>query len=317
MYWAGIPLLCNCINNNYYILCWRLAAILKDELPSIAVGVFLNGVAFDITHVSTKLLGGSVLCNFNVSLGNVHSGTVSLESLSYEHNTDDRDDGAETCCDKHPLGPFGHFSLSTKILLAAPFLLLPAFFYRLNFKATAWFWWLLAYLLKPAPVGDKAEQQKQALCWPWTNPLEMILIVGPLAALLTSLISHYLNGSSWAAMKDVPYLPLRVLFSMDWADVTPWHWMQWVIVGSGAWMLKIAGNARSQDLNGNWQTYSQSWSKTIRLMTALQRIRALATLALLIMGLGALLLLDQTWREYVTVPDYWVAVLEQFYRRGH
>jgi hypothetical protein len=202
-------------------------------------------------------------------------------------------------------------------LLAAPFLLLPAFFYRLNFKATAWFWWLLAYLLKPAPVGDKAEQQKQALCWPWTNPLEMILIVGPLAALLTSLISHYLNGSSWAAMKDVPYLPLRVLFSMDWADVTPWHWMQWVIVGSGAWMLKIAGNARSQDLNGNWQTYSQSWSKTIRLMTALQRIRALATLALLIMGLGALLLLDQTWREYVTVPDYWVAVLEQFYRRGH
>ncbi len=121
MYWAGIPLLCNCINNNYYILCWRLAAILKDELPSIAVGVFLNGVAFDITHVSTKLLGGSVLCNFNVSLGNVHSGTVSLESLSYEHNTDDRDDGAETCCDKHPLGPFGHFSLSTKILLAAPF----------------------------------------------------------------------------------------------------------------------------------------------------------------------------------------------------
>lgn len=49
-------------------------------------------------------------------------------------------------------------------------------------------------------------------------------------------------------------------------------------------------------------------------MTGLQRLRTLATIALLFMALGALLLQDQTWQAHVSVPESWIAALKQFYR---
>jgi len=49
-------------------------------------------------------------------------------------------------------------------------------------------------------------------------------------------------------------------------------------------------------------------------MTALSRVRRLATVALLVMSLGALLLQDRTWQTYFPVPASWMTALENFYQ---
>jgi hypothetical protein len=193
---------------------------------------------------------------------------------------------------------------------------LPAFLYRLNIKATAWFWWPLAYLLKPAPVADAEGQQKQALCWPWTNPFHKLLIIASVLLVGVSLTLHILDLASWASLKGVSALPLvlKVLLAIGWTHLAPWHWAQWIIAVTGVGMLALAGNARSHDVNGNWREYRQRWPQNIRLMTGLQRLRILAILALLLMGLGALLLLDRSWQAHLPVPESVIRGLEHFYR---
>ena len=79
-------------------------------------------------------------------------------------------------------------------------------------------------------------------------------------------------------------------------------------------MLLLAGNACSHHANGNWTQYRQSWPQNVRLMTALSRVRRLAVVALLVMSLGALLLQDRTWQEYLPVPAGWVSAMEEFYQ---
>jgi hypothetical protein len=200
--------------------------------------------------------------------------------------------------------------------LVGVFLFLPAFLYRLNIKATAWFWWPLAYLLKPAPVADAEGQQKQALCWPWTNPFQKLWIIASVLLVVVSLTLHNLNLASRAALKGVPALPLalKVSLAIDWTHLAPWHWAQWIIAGTGFGMLLLAGNARSHDVNGNWREYRQRWPRNIRLMTGLQRTRTLATIALLLMALGALLLQDWSWQAHLPVPESVIRGLEDFYR---
>ncbi|MBI5772466.1 MAG: hypothetical protein HZA89_01840 [Verrucomicrobia bacterium] len=199
--------------------------------------------------------------------------------------------------------------------LAGVIFFLPAFIYRLNIKATAWFWWPLAYLLKSAPVADAEGQQKQALCWPWTNPFQKLWIIVSVLLTVVSLTLHNLDRAALLEVANLPALPLalKVLLAIDWAHLSPWHWAQWIIAGAGAGMLALAGNARSHDVNGNWREYRQRWPQNIRLMTGLQRLRTLATTALLLMALGALLLQDRTWQTYVSVPGNWLQSLEQFY----
>ncbi len=48
-------------------------------------------------------------------------------------------------------------------------------------------------------------------------------------------------------------------------------------------------------------------------MTLLQRVRALATISLLVMALGALAMQEQFWRAYITVPRLGYTALERFY----
>ena len=200
--------------------------------------------------------------------------------------------------------------------LLAIFWFIPAFLYRLNIKATAWFWWPLAYLLKPAPVADAEGQQKQALCWPWTNPFQKLWIIVSVLLVVVSVAFHNLNLASWSELKGVPALPLalKVSLAINWTQVAPWHWAQWIIAGTGLGMLVLAGNARSHDVNGNWREYRRRWPQNIRLMTGLQRTRTLATIALLLMALGALLLQDRSWQANLPVPESMIRGLEHFYR---
>jgi hypothetical protein len=194
-------------------------------------------------------------------------------------------------------------------------LFFPSFLYRINIKATCWFWWPLALLLKPVPLADEESQRKQALCWPWTNPFQKIVIGGSVLLVLFSLVLHNIRLGAWMDLGKVAALPgaLKVLLAVDWGNYKPWHWAQWIIAVSGLGMLVIAGNARSHVVNGNWETFSQRWPSHIRRMTGLSRIRSLATIILLMMALGALSLANRSWLNWVPVPERWIHAMEKFY----
>ncbi|MEQ1751865.1 MAG: hypothetical protein ABL974_20755, partial [Prosthecobacter sp.] len=195
------------------------------------------------------------------------------------------------------------------------FCFLPAFLYRLNIKATAWFWWPLAYLLKPVEAtSDEAGRQKAALCWPWTDPFQKLLIVGGVGFGLTSLILLSIDLRDWQTLQHIPALtlPVKVMFAIDWRHIMPWHWAQWVIALTGVGMLWLAGQAKSHADTGNWGDYATGFPQKLWLMTGLVRVRSLATLALLLMGAGALLLLQEPfWQPHV--PPTWVRALKVFY----
>lgn len=199
------------------------------------------------------------------------------------------------------------------LIIVSSFLFLPTFLYRLNIKATSWFWWPLAFLLRPAPPPDAESQAKQALCWPWTNPFQKSWIVVSVVLVLLSLVLHSIDRESWVAWNKVPAIPLalKVSLAIDWQHIALWHWAQWVIAASGAIMLALAGNARSHDVNGNWEEYRRSSPHAITWMTLLQRVRALATISLLVMALGALAMQEQFWRAYIAVPETWIRALER------
>lgn len=195
-------------------------------------------------------------------------------------------------------------------------LFFPSAIYRFNIKATAWFWWPLAYLLTPVPKGGADSREKQALCWPWTNPFQMLLIgVGAVLA-IASVTLHYINLKEWSKLGHIPALPLplKVSLALDWSHIAPWHWAQWITGGAGLAMLWVAGNARSHDINGNWSEIQAHWLRWIRLMTGLQRVRTLAVVALLLMGLGALLLQEPSLLSRINVPAEWIVALKHFYR---
>ena len=195
--------------------------------------------------------------------------------------------------------------------------MLPAFLYRLNIKATAWFWWPLAYMLKPAPAASAEGAQRQALCWPWSNPAQRLLIGLSIGLALLSLVLHWLVATSRIQSGLVTSVPMAVRVSLGWgwARLAPWHLALWIIAAAGAGML-LAGNACSHHANGDWSQYRQRWPQNIRWMTALSRVRRVATVALLVMSFGALLLQDQdrTWQKYVPVPAGWVTTLEGSYQ---
>ncbi len=192
---------------------------------------------------------------------------------------------------------------------------LPALIYRLNIKATAWFWWPLAYLLRPAPVADAESQQKQALCWPWTNPFQTFMIGVSALVVVASLLLTGFNLTAWMESQDLMavHVLVKAVAAVDWHSYQPWHWAQWIIAGCGIGMLWIAGEAVGNDTTGNWKKFSKKWPTYNRLMIGLRRIRTLATIALLIMGLGALSLVSRGWMNYVPVPDGMIQAMEQFY----
>ena len=78
-------------------------------------------------------------------------------------------------------------------------------------------------------------------------------------------------------------------------------------------MLALAGNARSHDVNGNWEQFRLSSPYSLKMMTWLQRMRMLATISLLLMAMGALAMQERFWLEYVAVPESWVMAMERFY----
>lgn len=314
-------------------ICMMMLLIsVNDALGSTVIGVFyglITGIASGI-----GLAGRALLIRVAATFSHLVEGIWRLPSNWKENNllTDsmlpaellpgirdhDQDltfDGMVRGLSKEP-GFFDMRDIERAFdLMSACFYFFPAFLYRLNIKATAWFWWPLAYLLEPPRLSDVQGQQKQALCWPWTNPFQRMLILLSILLMLVSVVLHNTDmGSSeaWGKLQELP-LPLKVSLAIGWINLGPWHWAQWTIAGTGILMLAIAGNAHSHNVNGNWYEYRWRWSRHIHVMTYLQRLRALSTLALLIMAFGGLLLQYPSWLWFGPVPEYWRATLDRVY----
>ena len=198
-------------------------------------------------------------------------------------------------------------------LVAVPFFL-PAFLYRLNIKATCWFWWPLAYLQKPVPQANKSSAQKQALCWPWDDPWQRLLIFVPAVLMCAVLIDRYSDFEMWQQYKnaDAVPVPLKLILGMQWSHLPPWHVAMVFIASSGLGMLAISGAACSHKRNDNWDSYAQSgMSKHLWLMNALTKVRSLATGTFLILGLGMCLISFPEWRQ--RVPDAVMLRMDRFY----
>ncbi len=193
------------------------------------------------------------------------------------------------------------------------FLFLPAFLYRLNIKATAWFYWPLAFLLQPVPQKDAEGEQREALCSPWTDPWQLLCVVLSLGPMLISLVVLSVDRSSLLALEGIPAVPLvwRVLLALDWAHLAPWHLAQWIVSATTVGMLRVAGRARSQAINDNWAAFRPRVPWLMLVMTGLRRVRALAVIAMLLMAFGALALEERGWQRHV--PVRWVDAMEEFY----
>lgn len=219
--------------------------------------------------------------------------------------------------DDFALDGFIHRLAKEKKWTASPFaiiLFLPAFLYRLNIKATCWFWWPLAYLLKPVPKADKVSAQKQALCWPWDNPWQRLLIFVPAVLMCFVLIDRYSDFSLWQQYQnpDAVPVPLKLVLGMQWSHLPPWHVAMLLIAGSGLGMLALSGNARSHKANDNWDAYAQAgMPMQLWLMNALAKVRSLATVAFLLLGLGMCLISFPEWRQHL--PASLLLRLEHFY----
>ena len=201
---------------------------------------------------------------------------------------------------------------------------LAARLYRLQLKATTWFWWPLAFLLRPqpAPRTRRKDAQRQALCWPWSDPWQrwLILITAFVPALLVCaiLIDEHAGLGLWQRFNNTDThalpAPLQLVLGMQWRRVPPWHWALLLMQLSGFGMLWISGGACSRHALGTWGDYARTRQLRVHLrrMRTLFRVRSLATIVLLLLGLGMCLISFPELHHHL--PPALMQRLERFYR---
>jgi len=198
--------------------------------------------------------------------------------------------------------------------LVIPIWFLPVLLYRLNIKATCWFYWPLAFLLRPLPTGDQAGWKQRDLCWPWRNPIQRLLIGLSLLWLVVSAVS--LIGAE--NLFNLPSLPavsfwLEYLLILDWSGLEPWHWASLVIALTGAAMLWLAGDAIAADAcHDSKPDYGRERPWSLPTMYKLWRLRRLAVIATLLLALGSIVVHRQDdWLDYL--PERQAQALRDFY----
>ncbi|WP_165742100.1 hypothetical protein [Candidatus Thiosymbion oneisti] len=185
---------------------------------------------------------------------------------------------------------------------------LPVLLYRLNIKATCWFYWPLVFLLRPLPDDDRMERRRHDLCWPWTNPAQLLLILAGLPWFVGSLvdIESLLRLPDWPAVA----FWLEYVLILDWSALEVWHWVNLVIAVTGALMLFIAGSAVASYRAGLDYGEEKSWSLPV--MHGLWRLRTLAVIAGLLLALGSVLVhLQPEWLAVLLGPQ--AQALRDFY----
>lgn len=203
----------------------------------------------------------------------------------------------------------------------AVIMFLPAVVYRLSIKATAWFWWPLAMLLRPVPPEDEESGEKDRLTWPWRNPFQKALIILSIGIALVTLPGHFLNTEelmrsllpTGGKVEGVPFL-VRVAQALGWDGIRPWHWAVAVMAGCSVGMLWIAGRAVQKDENKHWPAYQQAGlRRDLWCMDMLKRIRFLAMLFFWGTGVLALLLETKAIPEKIPLPAWQTEALRVWF----
>ena len=199
----------------------------------------------------------------------------------------------------------------------------PALLYRLQIKAACWFWWPLAYLLKPALPADRREAQHLLLCWPWAMRSHRLLVLIPAlvpAVLVCAiLIARFGQLDLWqqikhADLRTVP-APVQLVLGMQWRGVPPWHWAMLLMQICGLGMLWIADGACSHRAKGTWTAYAKTRMRPhYRRLRMLFRLRQWATIVFLLCGLGLCLVSFTELRQWV--PDTLMQRVDRFYQTG-
>ena len=199
----------------------------------------------------------------------------------------------------------------------------PALLYRLQIKAACWFWWPLAYLLKPALPADRREAQQLVLCWPWAIRSHRLIVLVPAlvpAVLVCAiLIARYGELDLWQQIKHadattVP-APVQLLLGMHWRGVPPWHWALLLMQICGLGMLWIADGACSHRAKGTWPAYAKTrMRRHFQRLRLLFRVRQWATVIFLLCGLGLCFVSFPEVRQLV--PEAVMQRLERFYQTG-
>ena len=199
----------------------------------------------------------------------------------------------------------------------------PALIYRLQIKAACWFWWPLAYLLKPALPADRREAQQLLLCWPWAMRSHRLLVLIPalVPAVLVCIILIARCGQLdlWqqikhADLRTVP-APLQLVLGMQWRGVPPWHWALLLMQICGLGMLWIADGACSHRAKGTWTAYAKTRMRPhYRRLRMLFRLRQWATILFLLCGLGLCLVSFPELRPHL--PTALLQRLERYYQTG-
>lgn len=195
---------------------------------------------------------------------------------------------------------------------------LPAFLYRVNIKATAWFWWPLALLLKPVPTKDGEHDEMEAMCSPWTNPVTMIWTLFSVLLGVAPLLLHFTDFTtltSLAGQDRFGAIPAswETFLSIRWSDMAPWNLLQLLTALSGAGILWLASTALSQRRNGNWDVYRRNWAQNHGCMTFLRRINFGSSMAVMALALGALIVQEAKYRAAIPAPV--VQAMDAFYNR--
>ena len=200
---------------------------------------------------------------------------------------------------------------------------IPALIYRLQIKAACWFWWPLAYLLKPALPADRREAQQLLLCWPWAMRSHRLLVLIPAlvpAVLVCAiLIARFGQLDLWQQIKHadartVP-APLQLVLGMQWRGVPPWHWALLLTQICGLGMLWIADGACSHRAKGTWTAYAKTRMRPhYRRLRLLFRLRQWATIAFLLCGLG--LCLVSFTELHPHLPAALLQRLDLYYQTG-
>lgn len=203
-------------------------------------------------------------------------------------------------------------------VIIGPILFLPAFLYRLNIKATAWFWWPLALLLKPARAPDTENAEMQQMCSPWTNPVTKVWTLFSVALGLGPLLLEFVDPTIWSSLSQqdrfraVPAV-WETFFAIRWAELAPWNVCQLIAAAAGIGILIIAGDALSHQRTGNWAEYHKKLAWHHGWMTFWRRINFGASLGVMILALGAMLIQYESARRHLPRPM--LERVESFYGR--
>ena len=195
---------------------------------------------------------------------------------------------------------------------------------RMQIKAACWFWWPLAYLLKPAlRHADRMEAQQQALCWPWEERGQRLLILVaalvPAVGVCALLMDEFGGYGLWESFKNAEAgsapVALQLVLGMQWRHVPPWHWALLLMQICGLGMLWIADGACGHKARGTWTAYAKAGMRRhYWRLRRLFRVRQWATVAFLLFGLGLCLVSFPELREWV--PEALMQRVEGFFRAG-